>query len=120
MTEESGSLTRREALRVAGIAGVGLLTSHGVIAGADAGQRVAIVFDPGDPVAAAAPVQWACGQLRDVLAARGVTARACRQLNEVAAGEMCVVAGSSASLREVLARSGRALPKDPEALLLSP
>src|SRR5262245_26995613 len=108
MTEESGGLTRREALRVAGIAGVGLLTTHGLTAGADAGQRVAIVSDPTDPVAAAAPAQWACGQLRDVLSARGVTARACRQLNEVAAGETCVVAGGPASLRQVLERSGRA------------
>src|SRR6516165_5360183 len=98
MTAESGGLTRRDALKIAGLAGAGLLTTHGLTTGADERRRVAIVSDPADPVASAAPVQWALGQLRDALSTRGVAARSCRQLNEVAAGETCVVAGGAARL----------------------
>src|SRR5438552_16779372 len=114
MTAESGGVTRRDALKVAGLAGAGLLTTHGLTPGADAGQRVAIVSDPADPVAAAAPAQWALGQLRDALSTRGIGVRSCREISEVPAGEMCVVAGGAPAMRGALERSGRTPPKDPE------
>src|SRR5206468_11137543 len=107
MTAESGAMTRRDALKVAGLAGAGLLTTHGLAQGADGASRVAIVSDAADPIAAAASAQWALGQLREALSARGVAARSCRQLNEVAAGEPCIVAGGAHQLRPVLERSGR-------------
>jgi hypothetical protein len=119
MTAESCGLTRRDILKVTGLAGAGLLTTSGLDFAADAGQRVAIVSDPGDSVPAAAPAQWALGQLREALLTRGVAARSCRQLNEVAAGETCIVAGGAGQLRQVLERSGRTLPKDAEALVLT-
>src|SRR5215471_11370837 len=100
MTAESGGMTRREAMKVAGLAGAGLLTTDGLIVGADGGQRVAIVCDPADPVASAAPARWAVGQLRDALSARGVAVRLCSQAGEVAAGDTCVVAGSPRPLRD--------------------
>lgn len=120
MTAESGGLTRRDALKVAGLAGAGLLTGTGITAGADDGRRVAIVADPADPVASSAPAQWAIGQLRDALSVHGVAARSCRQLNELEAGETCIVTGGARPLRQVIEGSGRTPPKDPEALLLAP
>src|SRR5437773_1880724 len=42
MTAESGGMTRRDVLKVAGLAGAGLLTTHGLTSGADAGQRIAL------------------------------------------------------------------------------
>jgi hypothetical protein len=120
MTAESGGLTRRDLLKVTGLAGAGLFTASGLDFAADAGQRVAIVADPADAVAVAAPAQWALGQLRDALSGRGVAARSCRQLNEVMAGETCVLAGGVGHLRQPLELLGRTPPKDPEALLLAP
>jgi hypothetical protein len=118
MTAESGGMTRRDALKVAGVAGAGLLVNAGLAA--DDGPRVAIVADPADAIAGSAPTQWALSQLRESLSARRVAARVCRQLNEVAAGETCVVAGGADALRQALERSGRTPPKDPESLLLTP
>src|SRR5436309_16078790 len=100
MTADSDGLTRRDMLKVTGLAGAGLLTNAGLAA--DDGPRVALVADPADPVAAAAPALYAIGQLREALSARGVAARSCRQMSEVAAGETCIVAGGAGGMRQAL------------------
>src|SRR5439155_4409423 len=87
---------------------------------AEGAKGVALLHDPDDAVATAAPAQWALGYLREALTARGVTARLCRQLNEVAADEVCIVAGGSAARwpRELLERARVQVPAGPEALAL--
>src|SRR6478752_9545840 len=45
--------------------------------GPGGGKQVALVCDPADSVAASAPAQWALGQLRDALSAKGVAVRQC-------------------------------------------
>jgi hypothetical protein len=116
-------ISRRGFLTRTGLAGAGLLAEARLAAGDGAGGRgqgVAIVHDSDDAVAAAPAAQWALGQLRDALAARGVPARVCRRLDEVTPGEACVLAGGGTAPRprEALDRSGTALPDHPEALAL--
>src|SRR5690242_20178856 len=55
-------------------------------------RGVSILRLPDDPVAAAAPVTWAVGQLQAALAARGVPARLCERLQQVPAGDVCLLA----------------------------
>src|SRR5262249_26709717 len=109
-------MNRRTFLHRAGTAAaVGLLTG----AGHAAGGKVALVADPDDPVAAAAPAQWALDQPRGALAARGVAARVGRQIGDATPEEVCVVAAGAAARpsREVL---GARAPDGPEALALAP
>jgi hypothetical protein len=117
---DAHEISRRGFLTRTGLAGAGLLAEARLPAGDEPGQSVAIVYDPDDAVAAAPPAQWAIGQLRDALAARGLTVRVRRRLDEVAPEEACVLAGGGTAPlpREVLDRSGTALPDHPEALAL--
>jgi hypothetical protein len=75
---------------------------------------VAIISDPSDPIASAPPSRWAVEQLRQALAARDFTVRVCKQLDEAAPGELCVIAtgGSSAIVRD----AGVTPPTAPEVL----
>jgi hypothetical protein len=107
----------------AGLASAELLAAPRLAAGdgpGGGGKGVAIVHDPADAVAAAAPAQWAAGQLRDALAARGLAVRLRRRLDDVTPEETCVVAGGGTAPlpRAVLDKSGTELPKQPEALAL--
>jgi hypothetical protein len=113
-------ISRRRFLTHTGLASAGLLAGTRLAAGDGPGQGVAIVHDADDAVAAAPPVQWAIGQLRDALAARGIAVRARRRLDEVAPEETCVLAGGGTATpaRDVLGKSGTALPDHPEALAL--
>jgi hypothetical protein len=113
-------MNRRSFLQRTG-AVAGLLANPGLMAAAG-DAKVSLVCDPSDAVAAAAPVQWAIGQLREALAARGLSVRLCRQLNEVAPEERCVVVGSATAPlpRETLAAVGVTVPGSPEALALVP
>src|SRR5689334_9876027 len=106
-------ITRRRFLVRTGLA-AGLLADARLAVGGG-GKGVAIVHDPDDAVAAAPPAQWAIGRLREALAAR-----VCRRLDEVTPEETCVLAGGGTAPlpREVLERSGTALPDHPEALAL--
>jgi hypothetical protein len=115
-------MNRRTFLQRAGAAGlVAALDNAGGAAGGG-GEGVALLHDPGDTVATAAPAKWALGQLREALTARGVTARLCRRLEDVAPGEVCVVAGGAAARlpRDILAPTGLASPSGPEALAIAP
>jgi hypothetical protein len=99
------SIPRREFITRAGQAvalgslGSGLAAAPG---------RIAIIADPGDAVASLPPVQWAAGELRQAVEAKGVA---------------CVAAGSAAEagdfgLAVVLGVEGTALPR--EAFRLAP
>jgi hypothetical protein len=120
---DSQEISRRRFLTRTGLAGAGLLAGTRLAAGDGPGrhgQGVAIVHDSDDAVAAAPPAQWAIGELRDALAARGITARVRRRLDEVTPEEACVLAGGGTArqTREILGRSGAALPDHPEALAI--
>ncbi|MGH9592379.1 MAG: twin-arginine translocation signal domain-containing protein, partial [Bryobacteraceae bacterium] len=116
--------SRRDFIKKAGAAaiaaaGTGALS---VPAWAQAnGPGVAIVLDPADPLTGAVPAQWAAGELRDALAARGVTAQVVSSLVSVPRGIDCVVAAgpASASARQLLGGAGISLADAPEALALA-
>ena len=76
--------------------------------------HVAIICDSSDPVVSAPPAKWAVEQLRQALLARDFTVRVCKQLDEAAPGELCVVATGSSS---TMARdAGLTPPAEPEVL----
>ena len=75
---------------------------------------VAIVCDPSDKIVSAPPSQWAVEQLRQALLAQDFTVRVCKQLDEAAPGDLCIIATASAS---ALARdAGVTSPVAPEVL----
>jgi hypothetical protein len=77
-----------------------------------AGPRpVAIVLDPADPVAEAAPSRWAAGELIAALKDRGSQARIVDRVSDAGASDLCIVASGN--------RQGLA-PSVPEALALGP
>jgi hypothetical protein len=121
-------ITRRRFLHgaslTAGLAGLGLGATAGRAEGqaaSNAGRRnVALVHDPEDGVAAAAPAQWALGQLRDALAARGLAVRLLQRTDEAMPAERCVLAAAATAplARAILAHHAGAVPDGPEALAL--
>ena len=100
---DSNDFNRRQFLRTTAL---GVSASAGL---SGAGVRpVAIVLDPGDPVAAAAASRWAAGELVGALGSRGVQAHMVDRVGQAGAGDLCVVAsgnreGHAASVPEALA-----------------
>ncbi len=91
----TGGLNRRDFLKQAGLVAGGMLAGCSSPQSANTGQkfgRVAIVCDPADPIAAAPPTQWAVGQLRQALESRSIPVRVCQGMDQVKAGERCVLA----------------------------
>ena len=112
-------MNRREFITKTGLAAAGGLLPR--VFGADGaadGRGVAIVCEPGDPVASSRPARWAAEQLQQALAARGVPARICARLDEVAPGERCIVAAgpSSALARDAAVQAAAGA----EALAIGP
>ena len=60
-------------------------------------KSVSIVFDEAEAVVKQAPVRWAAEQLRDALAARGVTAQFYENLDQAPPSQECVLVTSGAS-----------------------
>ena len=81
---------------------------------------ISLVLDPADPVAAAAPSQWALAQLELALTHAGFTVRRREQVAQAAADETCIVAsGSSTTTAASILKTARvAAPRDPESLAL--
>jgi hypothetical protein len=103
---DSYDFNRRQFLRTTALGASASAGLSGAIA-----RPVAIVLDPGDPVAAAAPSRWAAGELVGALGGRGVQARIVDRVDQAGAGDLCVVASGN--------REGRAASV-PEALALGP
>ena len=84
------------------------------------GRAIAMVVDPSDGIANAAPAQWATGLLRDTLAARGNTVRMVASPGAAQPGDLRLViaAASHRFARDLLAVAGAAVPSGPEALAL--
>jgi hypothetical protein len=82
------------------------------------GAGVAILCDPADPVASAAPAQWAVATLQDALAAGGLRVRRCARLDEADPADLCIVAAGAGS---ALCRdAGVQAPSDGEGLAIGP
>src|ERR1700676_2716064 len=85
-------MNRREfltktSLTAAGCATAGLLSkSFGADLAPTQPGGVAIICDPGDPVASARPARWAAEQLQQALAGRGFSVRMCARLDEAGPG----------------------------------
>jgi len=123
-------MTRREFLKRAGTAvstastGTAALASTLTCLGAQgnpASCSVAILYDPTDPIANAAPVRWALEQLRESLAQRHIHVPLVRNLTAVPRSAHCLLAAGSqqALAHELLARAQLNLPRVPESLALT-
>ena len=112
----TGNLDRREFIQLAG-GSIAVLTI-----GQAPRSRVSLVVDPVDPVASAAPVQWAASELEHSLAARGLVVHKCERVSQARAGDLCVViAGSQFNVAAgILKRSHVVVAEHPEALGLVP
>ena len=89
--------------------------------GGGATSGVMIVWYPDDPVASAAPAQWAIGRLRDALTARRVPVNIVHRIDDVPTGVRCVLAAgkSNAVAARIAKAAGVSLPDSPEALVLA-
>jgi len=116
-------MNRREFLRqtgaaagVAAILGSGVRAAEQVVAGGFG--RVAILVEPANSHPTATPAQWALGQLKQALVARGFSVRNCARLEDLEPGEFgIVVAGRDAA---AALETGIDLPAGPEVLAIAP
>jgi hypothetical protein len=113
-------LSRRRFLEAAAGVAVGLTAGGDQLS---AGTRgVAIVVDPGDPIASSAPARWAATELQRSLAARGIAAEIAAPGSPTAAARPritsagCAAPGAAATLRA----AGVRVDDVPEALALCP
>ncbi len=105
----------KTAAAAAGAVALPLLAEH--VWAADGGTPLAIVLAPNDAVAQAAPSRWATGYLQDALNARGVSAKIYDALEQVPAGQECIVAAGRGSALALA--GGINLPDAPEGLGLA-
>jgi hypothetical protein len=107
--------TRREFLKMAGTAGVGLpfVSFDGF-----AERTVAFITDPADPIAASAPAVWAAKELEQSLITRGIAIQRYGEIADVKTATLIIaVAGSGSGMGGRLLRSsGVKIPAVPEAL----
>ncbi|HUD98253.1 MAG TPA: twin-arginine translocation signal domain-containing protein [Bryobacteraceae bacterium] len=108
---------RREFLRRTGLAGGAL--ACGPQARAQT-REVSLVLDPSDPVASAAPVQWAARELQQAMTDAGATLDRHERVEQAPVDEFCVIAsGSRAPLAAAALKSARiGAPDEPESLAL--
>ncbi|MGA2540595.1 MAG: twin-arginine translocation signal domain-containing protein [Verrucomicrobiota bacterium] len=127
--ENSGSArpgqTRRQFLKKTGagtlaVAGAGMFQLPFSAQGHQSEPSIALVLDAADPLTKTAPVQWAAGQLRDALAARGFPVQSCSSPDAVASGQTAILVAGRTSLaaRQVLDAARISLPDAPECLAL--
>jgi hypothetical protein len=87
-----------------------------------AGQAVALIADPADPIAASAPVQWAAAELQTSLTALGMSVQRHATMDQApATGPGIMLAGARAPTAQgILQAAGTTVPRTPEALALVP
>jgi hypothetical protein len=115
-----GNVGRRRFLKTAGMAAAYAAGGRGTAVAQALG--VSIILDPGDAVAAAAPVQWAIKELEASLIAQDVVVRRCEGLAQATAGDLCVAAGgvNAPLIQQILKTAGVSIPAAAEALGLIP
>ncbi len=114
--ESHNRLRRREFLRGAAISAA----TAGALASA-ATRDVLIVVDRSDPVASAAPVQWALSRLEGTLKAKGFAVRRAAALNDAqsSSATCLLVAGARSELGQAAQKTAAArVAAEPEALSL--
>jgi hypothetical protein len=113
---KGSTFNRRQFLRTAGSA-----AALGASRAGAATRNVSIVRVAGDPIASAAPVHWACEELRQALMSRRVNVQFRESIDQTGSGDVCVlVAGGGApAAREILAAAKASVPEGPEALVLA-
>ena len=110
---------RKTAAAAAGVAALPLLPRATWAAGG--GPQMAIVLDAADPITKQPTARWAAEQLRDALAAKGITAQIYDALEQASAGRECVFAtGRTAdAVKQVFDAGGNPVPNTPDALGLA-
>jgi len=111
---------RRTFLRQAGFAGGALVRAPLSSGQTQTAGVVSLIIDPADPVASAAPVGWAAGELEQALTSAGWTVRHRSQVPQAAGGEVVIIAaGGIARVAAVALKSrGIVAPQSPESLIL--
>jgi hypothetical protein len=123
-----GGVDRRQFLkRVGAVAGAVAASPSLANAGAPTrpeapAEGLALVCDPGDPIASSGPARWAADRLRQTCESRALPTRICEKIEEVGPRELCVLlAGSkTASARSILDPLTSAKLDAPESLALAP
>jgi hypothetical protein len=115
------AINRRDFLKRTSVAaGIGAL---GVpVASAAAVQRVALIIDPADTVAASAPAGWAVGELRQALTARQIAVETAGSLDQVrtAATRIRIAGIASPAAQDLLRRADMTITAASESLALVP
>jgi hypothetical protein len=109
-------IRRREFLKLIGATAA--LGSESVAS--PTGRRIALMIDPGDPVACSDPGKWAAGQLRQALADKGAVCEILDSPSHANGFDFCVLAaGSASSLSKRFSKAGAELA-GPESLRIVP
>jgi hypothetical protein len=113
------NLSRREFLEATALSIGALGVGASAAAQSSAGKSICVVTDQGDPVASAAPVEWAVQVLDRSLARHGI---AVRNSQSIEAADLCIVAaGSQAPLASgILKKANVQVSNAPESLGLVP
>ena len=114
----SGHLNRRQFLQVTAGAAAGAAMTGTL--GAEQTRAVAVILNPADPVAAAAPPRWAADQLVRALVERGVSARIYARVGDAptASLRIMVTSATAPGAAAALNASGARVEAVPEALAL--
>jgi hypothetical protein len=111
------TMRRRDFLKLTGAVTTLSLTHRG-LAGQD--RRVSVIVDAGEPCASGNPVNWAAGQLRKALIAKGVICEVVQSLDQAAGCDFSVlVAGPASSLARGFPQAGSG-PSSPESIRITP
>ncbi len=118
--------TRRQFLKKTGagtlaVAGAGMFQLPFSTQGHQSEPSIALVLDPADSLTRTAPVQWAAGQLRDALAARGFPVQSYLSLDAVSSWQTAILVAGRTFLaaRQVLDAARISLADAPECLALA-
>lgn len=112
--------SRRQFIRKGSAAAVGAAFT-GSAGGQQTRAAIFVLSDASDARVALAPVQWATGELRNALAARGLTAQVHHNLDPIhQAGERIVIApAGSEAARQIAGQANVAVPDRAESLALA-
>jgi hypothetical protein len=115
--ERKIGLNRRQFIQAAGS-----IVALSVVPVRAAGRGVSLVIDAADPVAGAAPSQWAAKELEQSLTDRGIAIYRCERVAQARREDVCIVAADSKSTvtAGILKGSRVSVAEVPEALGLIP
>jgi len=111
--------TRRQFIKLAGVAGVGLPF---ISLDDFAGNSIAIVKEPTDPISASSPARWAAGELGQSLISRGIIVNNYDTIADAKTEDLVIVIAAAGlpMAAQLLKASGVHVPPVAEALALVP